>query len=69
MFHRKKLAGKKTLEIGCGIGSFSKILSERGFQATASDISAYIIERAKKLMKEIRKKIMSEVKAREVEEQ
>lgn len=44
----KNGSGKKVLEIGCGIGAFAKILDERGFNVTATDISSYIIKKAKK---------------------
>lgn len=40
--------GKKVLEIGCGIGAFAKILYERGFNVKATDISEFIINKAKK---------------------
>lgn len=40
--------GKKVLEVGCGIGAFAKILDERDFEVIATDISAFIIEKAKK---------------------
>lgn len=40
--------GKKVLEIGCGIGAFARILFERGFDVEATDISAYILKKAKK---------------------
>lgn len=49
----KKGEGKQVLEIGCAIGAFSKILSERGFKVTATDISPFIIKRAKRLHKNI----------------
>ena len=45
--------GKKVLEVGCGIGAFAKILNERGFEVNATDISAYIIKKAKKNLPEI----------------
>lgn len=44
---------RKVLEIGCGIGAFSKILKERGFIIKATDISSFIISKAKKLQKGI----------------
>jgi len=44
---------KKVLEVGCGIGAFSKILKERGFTVSSSDISRFIISKAKKLQKGI----------------
>lgn len=45
--------GKKVLEIGCSAGYFAKILHERGFNVIATDVSDYIIRKAKKLHKEI----------------
>ena len=45
--------GKKVLEIGCSIGAFSKILKERGFEITATDVSPYIINKAKEIQKDI----------------
>lgn len=50
--------GKKALEIGCGIGAFAKILDERGFKVTATDISAYIIKKARKNLKNIDFQVM-----------
>lgn len=40
---------KKVLEVGCGLGGFAKILHEKGFDVVASDTSAFIIEKAKRL--------------------
>jgi len=45
--------GKEVLEIGCGIGAFARILYERGFDVEATDISAYIIKKAKKVQPNI----------------
>lgn len=53
----KNGAGKKVLEVGCAIGAFSKILKEREFNVTAVDISEFIIEKAKKLQKNIEFKV------------
>lgn len=41
--------GRKVLEIGCSIGAVSNILSSRGFEVWATDISAYAVKNAKKL--------------------
>lgn len=38
---------KKVLEIGCAIGTFSKILNEKGFEVTATDISEFILKEAR----------------------
>lgn len=44
---------RRTLEIGCSIGSAAALLSERGFDVTASDISSYAIRKAKKILPDI----------------
>lgn len=49
----KKGQGRKVLEVGCAIGAFSKLLKERGFDVVATDISEFIIQRAKKLQEDI----------------
>lgn len=49
----KNGSGRKILEIGCAIGAFSKLLKERGFDVVATDISEFIIRRAKKLQEDI----------------
>lgn len=41
--------GRRVLEIGCSIGAFAKLLQERGFEVTATDISSFIIKKAKRL--------------------
>lgn len=41
--------GKRVLEIGSSAGYFSKVLRERGFDVIASDISPYIIKKAKRM--------------------
>lgn len=43
------IQGKRVLEVGCGIGAFAKILNEKGYRVKASDISAFIIDKAQKL--------------------
>lgn len=45
----EKGKGRKVLEIGCSIGAVSSILTERGFDVTATDISEYAVRKAKKL--------------------
>ena len=35
---------KKILEVGCGTGSYTKILLERGYEVTAVDISGNMLE-------------------------
>lgn len=55
---------KKVLEVGCGIGAFSKILRDRGFTVSSSDISGFIISKAKKLQKGIDFKVENIEKTR-----
>ncbi len=50
--------GKNVLEVGCAIGSFAKILKENGFKVVATDISEFIIEKAKKLQSNIEFKVL-----------
>lgn len=49
----KKFQGEKVLVIGAGIGAFPKAVKEMGFDVQASDISKFIIERARKLQRDI----------------
>lgn len=42
-------AGKEALEIGCAIGAAARILAERNFIVTASDISEYALKKAQKV--------------------
>lgn len=44
-------ANRKVLEIGCAIGAASRILAERGFKVTATDVSEYAVSEAKKTNK------------------
>lgn len=46
--------GKTVLEIGCSIGGVASLLSERGYDVYASDISKYAVERAKKLSPKVK---------------
>lgn len=62
----KNGGGKKALEIGCGIGAFAKILNERGFKVLATDISPYIIKRAKKILPNIDFQVLDIEKATRV---
>lgn len=64
----KKGTGKKVMEIGCAIGAFSKLLKERGFKVTAVDISEFIIEKAKKLQRDINFKVLDIEKKTELNE-
>lgn len=50
----KNRHSKKTLEIGCSIGAFSKILQERGLEVTSTDISEFIINKARNLQKDVK---------------
>lgn len=45
---------KKVLEVGCALGGFAQVLYEKGASVTASDTSAFIIEKAKKLNPKIK---------------
>lgn len=45
----KKGKGKKVLEIGCSIGAVSNILTKRGFDVWATDVSEYAVKKAQKL--------------------
>ena len=54
----KKGQGRKVLEVGCAIGAFSKILKEKGFNVVATDISPFIIDKAQKLQKDVKFKIL-----------
>ncbi len=40
--------GRKVLELGASLGYFSKVFKNRGFDVWVSDISRYIIKKAKK---------------------
>lgn len=42
----KEGENRKVLELGCAIGAFSKILDEKGFDVTATDISDFILKHA-----------------------
>src|SRR3989338_814730 len=48
-----KQGGKEVLEIGCSIGGAAAVLAERGFRVTASDISDYALQKAKKLLPQV----------------
>ncbi len=49
----KKFQGEKVLVVGAGIGAFPKAVKEIGFDVQASDISKFIIKKARKLQKDI----------------
>lgn len=53
LYPLKKFQGKKVLVIGAGIGAFPKAVKEMGFEVQASDISKFIISKAKKLQTDI----------------
>lgn len=50
--------GKSVLEIGSSLGYFSKVLNERGFDVTCSDVSNYIVKKASKFQKGVDFKIV-----------
>lgn len=54
----KKGQGRKVLEVGCTIGAFCKLLSQRGFEVVGTDISKFIINKASKLQKKVKFKIL-----------
>lgn len=58
--------GKRVLEIGSSIGAFAKILKEKGYDITASDVSAFIVEKASHLQRNIPFKVINVEKAIEV---
>lgn len=41
--------GQSLLDLGCGLGGYSKRLAERGFEVVAFDVSAEYVERARAL--------------------
>ncbi|MFA5770885.1 MAG: class I SAM-dependent methyltransferase [Patescibacteria group bacterium] len=47
-------AGKKVLEIGGSMGAFAKVLKEKKFLVVSSDISSFIVNKAKKLQPDIK---------------
>lgn len=49
----RRYYGKKVLVVGCGIGAFPKVVKEMGFDVQASDISKFIISKAKRLQNNI----------------
>lgn len=48
-----KFQGEKVLVVGAGIGAFPKAVKEIGFDVAATDISKFIIKKARKLQKDI----------------
>ena len=38
-------AGARVLELGCGMGRFTQLLLDRGFEVTALDLSPYLVDR------------------------
>lgn len=42
-------AGPRVLDLGCGLGGYSKVLAERGFDVTALDVMPEYVERARSL--------------------
>lgn len=54
----KNGSGKTLLELGASLGYFSRIFKDRGFDVTASDISLYIVNKAKVFQKDIDLKVV-----------
>ena len=44
---------KKVLEIGCSIGAAAQLLSERGFDVIATDISSFAVKKASKIIHDV----------------
>lgn len=44
------VAGKRTLDVGCGLGFFSRRLKERGADVTACDLGPSLVERTRQLV-------------------
>lgn len=44
--------GKRVLELGASLGYFSKVFRDRGFKVQITDVSPYIIKKAKKFQKD-----------------
>ena len=60
-------AGRNVLELGASLGYFSRIFKDRGFEVVASDISSYIVKKAKKNQKGIDFKVVDAEKRIDVE--
>lgn len=46
--------GKTLLELGSSLGYFSRVFKDRGFDASGSDISSYIVKKASQVQKDIK---------------
>jgi 2-polyprenyl-3-methyl-5-hydroxy-6-metoxy-1,4-benzoquinol methylase len=55
----KNGSGKKVLEIGSSIGAFSKVLDEHGYEVIATDVSQYIVQKAKKINPQINFQVLN----------
>lgn len=53
----RKFLGKRVLVIGSGIGAFPKVIKEMGFDVQTTDISKFIISKARKLQNDINFKV------------
>ena len=46
--------GRSLLELGASLGYFSRLFKDRGFEVEGTDISDYIVKKARKLQKDIK---------------
>ena len=45
----QELAGRSVVDLGCGLGGYSKVLAERGFEVRGFDVVPEYVERAREL--------------------
>lgn len=60
--------GKTAIEFGCALGAASRVLSDFGYQVTATDVSNYAVKKAKKFssnIKFIQQDIQEQLKTKE----
>jgi len=54
IYNIKNGKGKKAIEFGCALGAASRILSDFGYEVTATDVSTYAVKKAKKFSPHIK---------------